>query len=112
MTAGVGELVQDDDGSLFRTAKGFVWRHLDDIKRSVVKGAFTTNPNRHAARLNDEVHVLDALGERLRRSRGRKGRNAVNLRSVKDRECSQHRDSPRLGATVPRFVLDFDRLIE
>src|SRR5580704_4355502 len=43
---------------------------------------------------------------------GLKGRDAVNLRSVKDRECSQHRDSPRLGATVRRFVLDFDRLVE
>src|SRR5580704_2992938 len=43
---------------------------------------------------------------------GLKGRDAVNLRSVKDRECSQHRDSPRLGATVRRFVFDFDRLVE
>src|SRR5580704_5765173 len=43
---------------------------------------------------------------------GLKGRDAVNLRSVKDRECSQRRDSPRLGATVRRFVLDFDRLVE
>src|ERR1700691_5614545 len=112
MTAGVGELVQDDDGSLFRTLKGLVRRHLNDVERRAVKGAFTTDPNRHAARLNDEVDVLDALGDRLRRSRGRKGRDAINLRSMKDRERSQHRNAARLAPPIGGFVLDLDRLVE
>ncbi|HXN10560.1 MAG TPA: hypothetical protein VN859_04905 [Steroidobacteraceae bacterium] len=32
----MGELVQDDDGSLFWPVKGFVRRHLDDVKRRAV----------------------------------------------------------------------------
>jgi len=108
----MGELVQDDDRALFRAVKGFVRRHLNDVERRAVEGTFTSDPNRHAARLNDELDVFDALGDRLRRGCGLEGRDAVNLRSMKDRECSQHRDSPRLRATVRRFVLDFDRLVE
>src|SRR5271169_6194261 len=112
MATRVSEFVQDDDRALFRAVKGFVLRHLNDVERRAVEGAFTSDANRHAARLNDELDVFDALGDRLRRGSGLKGRDAVNLRGVKDRECSQHRDSPRLGATVRRFVLDFDRLVE
>src|ERR1700677_1319306 len=111
MTAGVGELVQDDDGSLFRTLKGLVRRHLNDVERRAVKGAFATDPNRHAARLNDQLDVLDALRDRLRRSWGRKGRDAINLRSMKDRERPQHRNAARLAA-ISGFVLDLDRLVE
>src|ERR1700677_2177718 len=112
MTAGVGELVQDDDGSLFRTLKGLVRRHLNDVERRAVKGAFTADPKRHAARLNDEFDVLDALGDRLGRSRGRKSRDAINLRSMKDRERSQHRNAARLAVPISGFVLDLDRLVE
>src|ERR1700733_13775946 len=112
MATRMSEFVQNHDSPLFRTVKGFVRRHLNDVERRAVEGAFTSDPNGHAARLNDELDVFDALGDRLRRGCGLKGRNAVNLRSVKDRECSQHRDSPRLGATVRQFVLDFDRLVE
>src|ERR1700677_4704713 len=108
----MSELVQDDDGPLFRTVKGFVRRHLNDVDRRAVKGAFTTDPNRHPARLNDELDVLDALGDRLRRSWGRKGRDAINLRSMKDRERSQHRNAARLAVLISGFVLDLDRLVE
>ena len=59
MTAGVSELVQADDRPLFRTVKGFVRRHLNDVERWAVEGAFATDPNRHAACLNDELNVLD-----------------------------------------------------
>ena len=79
MTAGVSELVHDDDGPLFRTVKGFVRWHLNDVERRAVKGAIAADPNRHAARLNDELDVLDALRDRLRRSWGRKGGDAINL---------------------------------
>src|ERR1700678_276191 len=89
MPAGVSELVQDDDGPLFRTVKGFVRRHLNDVERRAVEGALTTDPNRHPARLNDELDVLDALGDRLRRSWGRKGRDAINLRSMTERARSR-----------------------
>src|ERR1700678_694152 len=108
----MSELVQDDDRALFRAVKGFVLRHLNDVERRAVKGAFTTDPNRHAARLNDELDVLDALGDRLRRSWGRKGRDAINLRSMKDRERSQHRNAARLAVLISGFVLDLDRLVE
>src|SRR6202142_4335730 len=108
----MSELVQDDDGPLFRTVKGFVRRHLNDVERRAVEGAFTTDPNRHAARLNDELDVLDALRDRLRRSWGRKGRDAINLRSMKDRGRSQHRNAARLAAPISGFVLDLDRLVE
>ena len=77
MTAGVSELVQDYDGALFRAVKGFVWRHLNEVERRAVEGAISPDPNRHAARLDDELDVLDALGDRLRRRRGRKGRDAI-----------------------------------
>src|SRR5580698_4849089 len=86
MATRVSEFVQDDDRALFLVVKGFVRRHLDDVKRRAVKGAFTADPNGHAARLNDELDVPDALRDRLRRSWGRKGRDAINLRSMKDRE--------------------------
>ena len=68
MTAGVSELVQDDDGALFRTAKGFVRRHLNDVERRAVEGAGARDSNRYAACLNDDLDILDALGDRLRRS--------------------------------------------
>src|SRR5580658_8330098 len=79
MATRVSELVQDNDSALFRTVKGFVRRHLNDVERRVVKGAFAADPNGHAARLNNELDVLDALRDRLRRSWGLKGRDAVNL---------------------------------
>jgi hypothetical protein len=108
----MSELVQDDDRALFGTLKSLVRRHLNDVERRAVKGAFTTDPNRHAARLNDDLDILDALGDRLRRSRWRKGRDAINLRSMKDRERSQHRNTVRLAAAISGFVLDLDRLVE
>src|ERR1700733_3587440 len=112
MATRMSEFVQNHDSPLFRTVKGFVRRHLNDVERRAVEGAFTSDPNGHAARLNDELDVFDALGDRLRRGCGLKGRDAVNLRSGKDRECPQHQKAPCLAAAVRRFVLDFDRLVE
>src|ERR1700722_3292822 len=102
----MSEFVQDDDGPLFPTVKGFVRRHLNDVERRAVEGAIPPDPNRHAARLNDDLDLLDALGNRLRRSQWRKGRDAVNLRSMKDRERSQHRNAAGLAADIRGFVLD------
>src|ERR1700722_11933860 len=58
MATRVSKLVQDDDRALFRAVKGFVRRHLNDVERRAVKGAFTPDPNGHAARLNDELDVF------------------------------------------------------
>src|ERR1700733_10924248 len=112
MTARMGEFVQNHDSALFRAVKALVWRHLNEVERRAVEGAIPPDPNWHAARLNDDLDVLDAIGSRLRRSRGRKHRDAINLRSMKDREHSQHRDAPWLAAPISGFVLDLDRLVE
>src|ERR1700722_15950947 len=112
MATRMSEVVQDDDRALFGAVKGFVRRQLNDVERRAVEGAFTSDANRHAARLNDELDVLDALGDSLRRSWGRKGRDAINLRSMKDRERSQHRNAARFAVLISGFVLDLDRLVE
>src|ERR1700722_12043235 len=112
VAARMSEFVQDHDSALFRTAEGLVWRHLNDVERRAVEGAIPPDPNRHAARLDDELDVLDALGDRLRRSRGGKGRDAINLRSMKDRERPEHREAPCLAAAVRHFVVYLDRLVE
>src|ERR1700719_2678287 len=46
MATRVSEFVQDDNRALFRAVKGFVGRHLYDVERWAVEGAFTSDPNR------------------------------------------------------------------
>jgi hypothetical protein len=87
-------------------------RHLNEVERRAVERPVAADAHWNAACFDDDLDVVDTLGDCLRRGWGLKGRDAVNLRSVKDGECSQHRNSPRLGAIVRRFVLDFDRLVE
>ena len=109
MAAGVGELVQDDDSTLFRTVKGLVRRHLDEIEYRAVEGAITTDPHRYTARLDDDLGVLDAFGHGLD-CRGGRGRLAARLNAIGITTPLELRDAdPRL--IRERFSVVLERMV-
>src|SRR5208283_4682687 len=71
-------------------------------------GAVAADFDPHAARLDDEVGVGDALGDRLRGLGLAKLGNAVELRSMEDDIGAQQRD----GSLVLVVAPDFELLVE
>src|SRR5271157_4651668 len=96
----------------FRAVKSFVRRDLYDVESRAVERPVPADPDRDAAFLDDDLYVLDSLGHGLHRHRRRKLWDSVDLGSVKDRECAQYRDAPRLPSAIARLILDLDRLVE
>src|SRR5271157_1526294 len=96
----------------FRAVKSFVRRDLYDVESRAVERPVPADPDRDAAFLDDDLYVLDSLGHGLHRHRRRKLWDSVDLGSVKDRECAQDRDAPRLALAIARLILDLDRLVE
>src|SRR5208282_3350486 len=96
----------------FRAVKSFVRRDLDHVESRAVERPVSADPDRDAAFLDDDLDVLDSLGHGLRRHRRRKLWDPFDLGSVKDRECTQDRDAPRLALAIARLILDLDWLVE
>jgi hypothetical protein len=96
----------------FLAVKSFVRRDLHEVESRAVERPVPADTDGDAAFLDDDLDVLDSLGLGLRRHRRRILWDSVDLGSVKDRECAQDRDAPRLPFAIVRLVLDLDRLVE
>src|ERR1700741_1374274 len=98
--------------SFLWTVKGFVRGHLNPVERGAGERSVPANSERDAAFFDDDLDVLNALGDGLGRDRRNEVGNAVDLAGVEDRERAQHRDAAGFGATLRVAVLDLDGLVE
>ena len=109
MTARVGEFMKHRCCALFRACcESFVRRHLNVVCRRAIEGPVAADCDADAARLDDQIGVGDALGDRLWGLGLAKLGDSVELRSVEDDIGAQQRDRSPVLVVAP----DFELLVE